>query len=375
MAKRMWLMLLVVGLFVAAIGTYKFLQIRAAIAQGSSYQPPPETVTTVVAQPADWPSTLSAIGTVEAVHGVMVSADLSGVVKQIAFTSGRDVGKGQVLVRLDTSTERAQLAQAEAQRDLAKLNIERAQALLQRGVIAQAEFDRMQAEARTSEASVNAAEALIGRKTIRAPFSGVIGIRQVDLGQHLNEGDPIAPLQTLDPVYVNFSLPQQDANLLKPGRQVTVTADSIHSGGLLGTITAINSVIDESTRNVTVQATFKNPGARLRPGMFVDVTVDLGSRSTVIALPVTAINYAPYGNSVFVVEQKKGPKGEAYKGVTQRFVTTGLNRGDQVAVLSGVKPGEEIVTSGVFKLRPDAAVTVNNTKVPANSPNPKPKDS
>ena len=373
MAKRMWLMLLVVGLFVAAIGTYKFLQIRAAIAQGSSYQPPPETVTTVVARPADWPSTLSAIGTVEAVHGVMVSADLSGIVKEIAFTSGKNVGKGQVLVRLDTATERAQLAQAEAQRDLAKLNIDRAQALLQRGVIAQAEFDRMQAEARTSEAAVNAAQALIARKTIRAPFSGVIGIRQVNLGQHLNEGDPIAPLQALDPVYVNFSLPQQDASALKPGKQVAVNADSI--GGLHGTITAINSVIDEATRNVTVQATFKNPGAKLRPGMFVDVLVDLGTRHTVIALPITAINYAPYGNSVFVVEQKKGPKGQAYKGVTQRFVTTGLNRGDQVAVLSGIKPGEEVVTSGVFKLRPDAAVTVNNTKVPANSPNPKPEDS
>ena len=372
MAKRMWLMLLVVGLFVAAIGTYKFLQIRQAIAQGSSYQPPPETVTTVVAQPADWPSTLSAIGTVEAVHGVMVSADLSGIVKEITFTSGKNVAQGQVLVRLESATERAQLAQAVAARDLAKLNIDRGKSLLERGVIAQAEYDQLQAVARTAEASVNAAQAVINRKTIRAPFSGVIGIRQVDLGQHLNEGDPIAPLQTLDPIYVNFSLPQQDASRLKPGREVTASTDSVR---LHGTITAINSLIDESTRNVTVQATFKNPGAKLRAGMFVDVSVDLGTRNTVIALPVTAINYAPYGNSVYVVEQKKSPKGQVYKGVTQRFVTTGLNRGDQVAVISGIKPGEEIVTSGVFKLRPDAAVTVNNSKVPANSPNPKPEDS
>ena len=374
MAKRMWLMLLVVGLFVAAIGTYKFLQIRAAIAQGSSYQPPPETVTTIVAQSVEWSGSLTAIGTVEAVHGVMVSADLSGKVKSVEFTSGRHVRQGQVLVRLDTSTERAQLAQAEAQRDLAQLNIERAKKLLERGVIAQAEFDRMQAEARTSEAAVNAAEAVISRKTIRAPFSGVIGIRQVDLGQHLNEGDPIAPLQTLDPIYVNFTLPQQDANKLKPGSVVRVAADSIQ-GGLQGTVTAVNSVIDEATRNVTVQASFKNPGAKLRPGMFVDVAVDLGSREKVIALPQTAINFAPYGNSVYVVEEKKSPKGQPYKGVTQRFVKTGMNRGDQVAVLSGIKPGEEVVTSGVFKLRPDAAVTVNNKIVPANSPNPKPEDS
>ena len=374
MAKRMWLMLLVVGLFVAAIGTYKFLQIKAAIAQGSSYQPPPETVTTIIAQSAEWAGTLTAIGTVEAVHGVMVSADLSGVVKEIAFTSGKSVRQGQVLVRLETASERAQLAQAVAQRDLAQLNIERGKQLLQRGVIAQAEFDRMQAEARTSDAAVNAAEALIARKTIRAPFSGVIGIRTVDLGQHLNEGDPIAPLQTLDPIYVNFTLPQQDANRLRPGSVVTVVADSIQ-GGLRGTVTAVNSVVDEATRNVTVQASFKNPGAKLRPGMFVDIAVDLGTHEKVIALPQTAINFAPYGNSVYVVENKKSPKGQPYKGVTQRFVKTGMNRGDQVAVLSGIKPGEEVVTSGVFKLRPDAAVTVNNKIVPANSPNPKPEDS
>jgi len=374
MAKRMWLMLLVVGLFVAAIGTYKFLQIKAAIAQGSSYQPPPETVTTIVAQSTEWAGTLTAIGTVEAVHGVMVSADLSGVVKEIAFTSGKNVGKGQVLVRLETASERAQLEQAVAQRDLAKLNIDRGKQLLERGVIAQAEFDRMQAEARTADASVNAAQALIARKTIRAPFSGVIGIRQVDLGQHLNEGDPIAPLQTLDPIYVNFTLPQQDANRLRAGTVVTVEADSMQ-GGLKGTVTAVNSVVDEATRNVTVQASFKNPGAKLRPGMFVDVAVDIGTREKVIALPQTAINFAPYGNSVYVVENKKSPKGQAYKGVTQRFVKTGMNRGDQVAVLSGIKPGEEVVTSGVFKLRPDAAVTVNNKIVPANSPNPKPEDS
>jgi membrane fusion protein (multidrug efflux system) len=303
----------------------------------------------------------------------MVSADLSGVVKEISFTSGKNVAKGQVLVRLETASERAQLAQAEAQRDLAQLNIERAKRLIERGVIAQAEFDQLQAVVRTADASVNAAQALISRKTIRAPFSGTIGIRQVDLGQHLNEGDPIAPLQTLDPIYVNFALPQQDAKSLKPGKDVVISTDSIQ---VRGTITAINSVIDEATRNVTVQATFKNPGAKVRPGMFVDVSVDLGSRSTVIALPTTAINYAPYGNSVYVVEDKKAPKGgKPYKGVTQRFVTTGLSRGDQVAVLSGLKPGETVVTSGVFKLRPDAAVVVDNKITPSNSPNPKPQDS
>jgi membrane fusion protein (multidrug efflux system) len=308
----MWLMLLVVGLFVAAIGTYKFMTIKAAMAQGESYQPPAEAVTTVVAQPTDWAGTLNAIGTVEAVHGVTVSADMSGVVKSIEFTSGRNVSKGTVLVRLDTATERAQLAQAVAQRDLAKLNIDRARALLARGVIAQAEFDRWQAEARTSEAAVNAAQSLIARKTIRAPFSGVLGIRVVDLGQHLNEGDPIVPLQMLDPVFVNFTLPQQDANALRAGTEVSIVADSLQIHGLRGTVTAVNSVVDEATRNVTIQATFKNPGARLRPGMFVDVSADLGTRQSVIELPTTAIYYAPYGYSVYVVENQKGTKGQSY---------------------------------------------------------------
>jgi membrane fusion protein (multidrug efflux system) len=375
MARRMVLMLLAVGLFVAAIGTYKFLQIKAAIAQGSSYQPPPEAVTTVIAQPVDWAGTLTSIGTVEAVHGVILSADLSGVVKSIEFTSGKKVGKGQVLVRLDTGQERAQLAQATAQRDLAKLNLDRGRHLLERGVIAQAAFDQLDAEARTADAAVSAVQATIARKTIRAPFAGVLGIREVDLGQHLNEGDAIVPLQSLDPVYVNFALPQQDANGLKPGTAVSVSADSVEVHSVHGTINAVNSIIDDATRNVTVQATFKNPGAKLRPGMFVDVAVNLGTRTQVIALPTTAINYAPYGNSVYVVESQKGPKGQAYKGVSQRFVKTGMSRGDQVAVLSGLKPGEEVVTSGGFKLRPGAAVFVNNKIQPANSPNPKPEDS
>lgn len=375
MAKRMILMLLAVGLFVAAIGTYKYLQIKAAIAQGSSYQPPPEAVTTVVAQSVEWSSSLNAIGSVAAVHGVMVSADLSGKVASIDFESGRSVRKGQTLVRLDTGQERAQMAQVVAQRDLSRLNLERARQLVAKGVIAQAEFDRLNAEARATEASVHSMEATIARKIIRAPFSGVLGIRRVNLGQHLNEGDPIVQLQSLDPVYVNFSVPQQEMAGLRTGKAVVAEADSMERSEARGTVTAINSVIDVDTRNVEVQATFHNAGARLKPGMFVEVSVDLGSRMTVIAVPATAINFAPYGNSVFVVENQKGPKGQAYKGVSQRFVKTGANRGDQVAVLSGLKPGEEIVTSGVFKLRPGAAVMVNNKLQPSNSPNPKPEDS
>jgi membrane fusion protein (multidrug efflux system) len=371
----MWFMLLVVGLFIAAIGAYKFFQIKAAIAQNSSYAPPPEAVTTVIARQDDWPSSLNAIGSVAAVHGVTVSADLSGIVRSIEFESGRSVGAGQTLVRLETGTEQAQLAQAQAQHDLAKLNLERGRQLVAKGVIAQAEYDRLDAEARTSEAAVSTIRATIARKTVRAPFAGVLGIREISLGQHLNEGDAIVPLQSLDPLYVNFTLPQQDAADVHAGTLVHIAADTTTARNVSGKVTAVNSVIDEATRNVSVQATIPNPGLRLKPGMFVDVTVELGTHEHVIGLPASAINFAPYGNSVYVVETMKGPKGQSYKGVSQRFVKTGRGRGDQVAILSGLKPGEEVVTSGVFKLRPGAAVMVNNKIQPSNETNPRPEDS
>jgi membrane fusion protein (multidrug efflux system) len=374
MARRMGLMLLIVGLFVAGIGVYKFLQIRAAIAQGSSYSPPPETVTTIVAAEEEWPSTLSAIGSVSALQGVVVSADLAGVVRSISFNSGNQVKQGQVLVRLDTDQEQAQLAEANARRDLAKLNLERAEQLVERGVIAQAELDRLRAEARTAEASEQAIRATIGRKTIRAPFSGQLGIRQIDLGQRLNEGDPIVDLQALGSVYVDFALPQGEVSQLHRGAEVSVVAEN--GVEMKGKVTAINSLIDQATRNVAVQATFANPGARLKPGMFVDVKVDLGSAVRAVSLPASAVNFAPYGNSVFVVEQVTDPKTKkAYKGVNQRFIKLGRERGDQVAVLSGIKPGEEVVTTGAFKLRPGAAVVVDNKLKPANEAAPNPADS
>jgi membrane fusion protein (multidrug efflux system) len=374
----MGLMLLVVGLFIAAVGAVKFFQIRAAIAQGSAYKPPPETVTSVKAEEEVWAGGMTAIGSVTAVHGVTLSADLAGVVQSIQFQSGAHVREGQTLVRLDTRTEQAQLKQADAASELAKLNLERAEKLVERGVIAQSELDRMRAEARSTSANADAIRAMIGRKTIRAPFSGVLGIRQVDIGQRLNEGQPIVELQALDPVYVDFNVPQQEVGRLKVGDPVRVNADSVTGGQATGRITAVNSIVDAATRNVWVQATFANPGLRLRPGMFVDVNVELGTSRSAVTLPATAINYAPYGNSVFVIEDikdPKNPKAPAYKGVTQKFVKLGATRGDQVAVVDGLKPGDEVVSSGVFKLRTGMAVTVDNKIQPSNSANPKPEDS
>ena len=375
MRKRMILMLAAVALFIGAIGSFKFLQIRAAIAQGSSYQPPPEAVTTIVAREVRWATTRGAIGSVAAVHGVVVSADLPGIVAGIDFESGSSVTAGDVLVRLDTSQERAQLAAAQARRELAGLNLERSRQLLAKQVAAQAEYDQVAAVAAEADAQVGEIEATIERKRIRAPFAGVLGIRQVNLGQYLKAGDPVVPLQTMDPVYVNFTLPQQEMSSLRIGAQVVAAAESVAIGALEGRITAINSQVDEATRTVQVQATFRNADHRLRPGMFAEVRTSLGAGSAVIALPASAISYAPYGNSVFVVSDLPGSGGKTYRGVQQRFVTLGDGRGDQTAVVSGLKAGEEIVTSGVFKLRSGAAVNVDNKVQPANNPAAKPEDS
>jgi membrane fusion protein, multidrug efflux system len=375
MRKRMLLMLAAVVLFIGAIGSFKFLQIRAAIAAGAAWQPPPEAVTTIVAREARWPSTLSAIGTVTAVHGVVVSADLPGVVAGIDFESGSTVAEGAVLVRLDTRQEQAQLAAAEAQRKLARLNLERSEQLLKSQVVAQAEYDRAAAEAAQADARVGEIEATIERKRIRAPFAGVLGIRRIDLGQYMNGGDAVVPLQSMDPVYVNFALPQQEVAALKLGAEVRVAADSLPAGGLAGRVTAINSVVDEATRTVQVQATFHNAARRLRPGMFVQVQTTTGTGEPLVALPASAISYAPYGNSVFVVGDLKGPGGKTYRGVEQRFVKLGDGLGDQVAIVSGVKAGEEVVTSGVFKLRTGAAIVIDNKVQPANNPAAKPEDS
>jgi membrane fusion protein (multidrug efflux system) len=375
MRRRMIITITSLVLLLAVLGLVKFLQVKAAIAQFSSFQPPPEAVTTIVAHTDEWPTTLNAVGTVTAVHGVTVSADLPGIVEQITFDSGRHVEAGEVLVRLDTRQERAQLAAAESQRDLTRLNLERSNQLLGKGVVSQSEYDRVAAEAKQAEARVGEIRATIDRKQIRAPFSGVLGIRQVNLGQYLEGGSPVVPLQAMDPVYVDFALPQEDVRALRVGAPVSVTADSVALANPVGRVTAINSVIDEATRNVQIQATFRNSGGRLRPGMYVEVQANIGSSGPVIALPASAVNYAPYGNSVFVVGRLKSPNGKLYTGVEQRFVKLGSGRGDQVAVLSGLKPGEVVVTSGVFKLRNGAAVLVNNSILPANDPTPKPEDS
>jgi membrane fusion protein, multidrug efflux system len=375
MAKRMILMLAVVLLVVGILGFVKFRQIQTTIAEGASFQPPPEAVTTIVAKQESWPANLSAIGTVAAVQGVTVAADLPGIVGQISFGSGQTVRQGDVLVRLDTRQEEAQLTAAEAQRDLAEQNFERLRRLVEERAVTRADYDRSEAELKQAVARIGEIRATIERKTIRAPFSGILGLRQVNLGQYLTGGDAIVPLQSLHPIYVNFGVPQQDGIQMRVGRQVRITMGDATNGELVGRVTALDSVVDPTTRNVQVQATVANPAGKLRPGMFVQTQVSVGASQSVVALPASAISYAPYGDSVFVVSDLKDPTGKTYRGVRQQFVKLGSSRGDQIAVVSGVKPGEEVVTSGVFKLRNGAAVQINNKVRPANSAAPKPEDS
>jgi membrane fusion protein, multidrug efflux system len=375
MAKRMFFMLAVVILVVAGLGFFKYRQIQTAIAMGSSFAPPPDAVTTVVAKSETWPSTLDVIGTTAAIQGVTVSADLPGAVARINFESGQSVHAGDVLVELDTREERAQLAAAESDRDLAKINYDRDQQLVKEGVVAQTQSDNSSAQQKSTEAKVGEIKATIERKTIRAPFSGILGIRQINLGQYLAAGAAIVSLQALNPIYVNFGVPQQQSPLVKTGRILELTSDDLPGVEFKGRVTAIDSVVNEATRNLQVQATLPNPGGKLRPGMFVQVQLGLGASQKVIPLPASAINYAPYGDSVFVVTDLKDPKGKPYRGVRQQFVKVQGSRGDQVGVISGVNPGEEIVSSGVFKLRNGAAVQVNNKIQAPNNPKPNPEDS
>ncbi len=375
MAKRLILMLAVLLAILGGLGFAKYKQVEAAIAMGASFQPPPTAVTTVVAKRETWPSTLSVIGSAAAIQGVTVSADLPGTIDKIHFESGQWVHEGDALVELDTRQERAQLASLEAQRDLARINYDRAQQLVKAGVISHSEYDNATAQQKATEAQVGDIRAAIARKTIHAPFSGVLGIRQVSLGQYLAAGQAIVSLQSLNPIYVNFGVPQQDTPKVVPGHVLRVSANDLPGMGFTGRIIALDSVINEQTRNIQVQAIVANKDNKLRPGMFLQVDLPLGQPRQVVPLPASAINYAPYGDSVFVLTEMKDPKGNTYRGVRQQVVKIEGSRGDQVGIVSGLNPGDEVVSSGVFRLRNGAPVQVNNTIKPENNPSPKPEDS
>jgi membrane fusion protein (multidrug efflux system) len=357
----------IIGLVVliGVLGGVKGLQINRMIAQGKQVVPPPETVTTAVVQSASWPSMLTAVGSLEAVQGVMVTAELTGKVVKIAFEPGSAVQAGDLLVQQDTSSEAAQLRSAEASMELARLNLERAGELLPENVITRSNYDNVDAEFKQAAARVDCIRATIAKKTIRAPFSGRLGIRLVNLGQTLNDGQPIVSLQAMDPIFVNFQLPQQELSKIRRGLAVKLTSDALPGETIEGTITAINPQVDSATRNIRAQATVANTGERLRPGMFVNTTLVLPEAHPVLTIPSTAVLHAPYSDSVFIVEDQYSDTGvRSGSMVRQQFLRLGEKRGDYIAVLSGFKEGDTVVSTGVFKLRNGQAVVVDNTLAP-----------
>lgn len=391
-SARAWIsrIIFVLVAIIAVVGIIAFVKVRQvqgmmALVKSGAFDPPPVAVTTVTVQPAQWQPTLQAIGSLEAVQGVTVSADLPGIVKEIRFESGATVKAGDILVRLGIDQEEAQLAAAEAQRDLAVFNLNRQRDLRSKNTNSQSDFDNADASQRQMEAMVANARAAIDRKTIRAPFTGVLGIRRASVGQYLNNGDPVVPLQSMDPIYVNFNLPQQNLADFGVGSEVEVHTDATGDAVFKGKVTAINALVDSATRNFQAQATLSNESLKLRPGMYAKVEVILpgGSKDT-LPVPASAINYAPYGNSVFVVVHNlKIPADPNVAGskekilplaVRQQFVKNGATKGDLVAVTSGLKAGDEIVSGGVFKLQNNGAVKIDNSVKPDAEENPHPPE-
>ena len=375
MTKKLLISLAGLLILLGVLGGVKGLQITKMIAQGKEYAPPPETVTAAVAETASWESVLTAVGSLEAVQGVTVAAELSGRVEKILFEAGTNINQGDVLLKQDSSSERARLRSAEASLQLARNELERKTALLERRTISQSDYDKAEAQYKQALAEVDNIRTIIEKKTIRAPFTGRLGIRLVNLGQILNEAEPIVSLQSLNPIFVNFYLPQQKLAKIKEGLPVRLTVDSMLEEKIQGRITAINPQLDDRTRSVRIQATVPNPDEALRPGMFANVSVVLPTSETVVSIPATAVLYAPYSDSVFVIEEKKDENGQIGQTLRQPFVRLGEKNGDFTAVVDGLQAGQKVVSTGVFKLRNGQSVVVDNSLAPDFKLSPSPEDS
>jgi membrane fusion protein (multidrug efflux system) len=368
-----WVVTGLVVVVVLLVGV-KAGQIVTMVKAGESFQIPPTAISSARVQAAEWVATRSAVGSLVAARGVTLSSELPGLVREITFESGSFVRKGAALVRLDVTTEQAQLEAATAEATLAKLNLERARTLRQSESNAQADLDTAEARLKQASASAAALEATIAKKTIRASFDGRISIRQVELGQVLAPGTPIASLQSVSPIHADFWVPQQALAELKPGQKVRMRTDTFPGPDWEGEISTINPEVDVATRNVRVRATFRNEDGRLRPGMFANVDVFSSERKPVLLIPATAVIFAPYGDSVFAIEDQKDRSGRPSKVARQKFVRLGERRGDFVAVASGLSAGDTIVSAGAFKLRNGMAVAVNDALAPDASLSPKPTD-
>ena len=337
---------------------------------------PATTVSSATVKEEDWAPVLSAVGSISAVQGAVVSSELGGVVSQIAFENGGTAKKGDLLLQLDASAEEALLRSAEAEAELARQDLDRTRGLASQKVLSKAELDAAESKFNRLNAVVDQMRSNIRKKTIIAPFDGQLGIRQVNVGQMINSGQQVVPLTSLDPVFADFALPQQHLGKLTPGLDVRVTTDALSGRVFNGKLTAINSMVDANTRNITLQATLENPDHVLRPGMFAKAEVTLPEKHKALVIPGSAVSYAPFGDSVFVIEKKKDEKtGKESQAIRQQFVRVGESRGDLVSITEGLKAGEIVVSTGVFKLRNGMAVTINNELAPKPQTNPTPGDS
>ena len=386
MTKRMLIMLGCVLLLIVVLAFGEFLHIKKLIA--SAPKPFAQTVSSTKVTSVEWQPQMTSVGTVTAYRGVDVTSEIAGLVREIKFRSGDSVKKNDVLITLNADSDLAQQHALEASAELAATVLKRDEAQLAVEGVSQAQVDADRADLKSKRALVSQQLALVEKKIIRAPFSGRLGITTVNPGQYVNAGDKLVSLQTIDPIYVNFSVPQKQLAQLKTNQNLNVTSDAFPGVTFNGKVNAINPVIDTSSRNVMVQAKFDNPKMQLLPGMFANVSVDVGDKAQYIVLPQTAITVNPYGSTVFVIsaatdkDEKKDDKkveskddaGKPKLIVNQVFVNTGATRGDQVVITSGLKVGQEVVTSGQMKLKNGTNIVVDNSVVPANDPNPHPQE-
>lgn len=358
--------LLVVAPIVGALVGVKFLQFDAMGKAAENQVVPPQPVNVATVRQEVWQPRIASVGTVVAVQGTVISTEAEGVVRDIRFAPGTAVQAGEVLMHLDTDVERAQLRVAEAAAELARSDFNRAKGLIGKGSISPADYDAAAIKLKQTVAEVDNIKAVIARKSVRAPFAGRLGIRRISVGQFLAKGSPVVSLQSLDPIYVEFSLPQQRLGDLANGLRVAVTSDSYPDQQFEGTISAVDPDIDTTTRNIRVQATLQNPDGHLRPGMFVKTSLILDRSEQVLVIPATAVLHAPYGDSLFVIEEgeQADANGDKTLVVQQKFVRLGARQGDFVVVTEGVNAGERIVSTGTFKLRPGMPVIIDNSLAP-----------
>ncbi|MEB0032215.1 efflux RND transporter periplasmic adaptor subunit [Undibacterium sp. RTI2.1] len=374
MTKRMFIMLGCVVLLIVGLAFGKYLQIKQLIA--SAPKPGAQTVSTTKAETLEWQPQISSVGTVTAYRGVDISSEIAGLVRDVKFKSGQNVKHNDILIQLNADSDIAQLRSLEASAELSATVLKRDQAQLAAEGVSQAQVDSDMADLKSKRALVAQQAANVEKKTIRAPFAGRLGISTVNPGQFVNPGDKLVSLQTIDPIFVDFFVPQKQIASLKVGQSLKLLSDAFPGQDFQGQISSINPKIDVATRNVQVEATLNNQKQLLLPGMFGNVAIDVGDKNKFITLPQTAITYNPYGSTVFVIKDsdKKDEKGEVAKVAQQVFVTTGATRGDQVAVLKGIEVGQMVVTSGQLKLKNGTPVLIDNSVQPKNSPNPTPQE-